>query len=138
MKRRLLVVLALLVTSIAAQTPQRRTTNLAALTAHPGFYHLHPVVVVGKLELRNSGELRLVDDAGSIRVIFKGSTPDDLAEVRGEFWDIGRMSADDPRLAGYDLRTTFQIDPESGWPKPGQVHALMASAVAPAQPPLAP
>jgi hypothetical protein len=137
--KRLLVILGVLITSVAAQTPQRRTTNIAALLAHPGFYHLHPVVVVGKIELRNSGEMRLVDDtAGSLRVIFKGSVPDELAEVRGEFWDIGRMNADDPRLAAYDLRTTFQVDPESGWPKPGQVHALMASAVAPAPPPLAP
>ena len=23
-----------------------------------------------------------------------------LDEVRGEFWDLGRMNADDPRLAG--------------------------------------
>jgi hypothetical protein len=136
--KRLLLILGVLITSVAAQTPQRRTTNLAALAAHPAFYHLHPVVVVGTLELRNSGELRLVDDSGSIRVIFKGSIPDELAEVRGEFWDIGRMSADDPRLASYDLRTTFQIDPENSWPKPGQVHALIASAVAPAPPPLAP
>ena len=39
-----------------------------------------------------------------MRVLFKGSAPDGLSEVRGEFWDLGRMNADDPRLAGYDLR----------------------------------
>ena len=88
------------------------------------------MVLVGKLELRNSGEMRLADDAGSVRVIFKGSIPDELAEVRGEFWDLGRMNADDPRLASYDLRTTFQIDPDGGWPKPGQIGVIMASAVA--------
>ena len=27
--------------------------------------------------------------------------------MRGEFWDLGRMNADDPRLAAYDLRKTF-------------------------------
>ena len=75
------------------------TTNIAALLAYPGFYHLHQVVVVGKLERRGLGELRLVDESGSVRVVFKGSEPDELAEVRGEFWDLGRMSADDPRLA---------------------------------------
>jgi hypothetical protein len=136
--KRLLVVLGLLITTVAAQTPQRRTTNIAALLAYPGFFHLHQVVVVGKLERRGSGELRLVDETGSVRVVFKGSEPDELAEVRGEFWDLGRMSADDPRLAKFDLRTTFQVDPESGWPKAGQVTVLMAGAVAPAPPPLAP
>jgi hypothetical protein len=136
MKR--LAILALLVTSVAAQTPARRTTNVAALLAHPGFYHLHPIVAVGKLERRTAGELRLVDEAGSVRVVFKGSEPDELAEVRGDFWDLGRMNADDPRLAGYDLRATFQIDPDGGWPRPGQIGVIIANAVAPAPPPLAP
>jgi hypothetical protein len=136
--KRLVVLGVLLATSVAAQAPQRRTTNIAALLAHPGFYHLHPVVLVGKLELRNSGEMRLVDDAGSVRVIFKGSIPDEPAEVRGEFWDLGRMNADDPRLASYDLRATFQIDPDGAWPKPGQIGVILAGAVAPAAPPLAP
>ena len=136
MKR--LVVLALLFTSVAAQAPQRRTANIAALLAHPGFYHQHAVIVVGKLERRNSGELRLVDDAGSVKVVFRGSEPDELAEVRGEFWDLGRMSQDDPRLANYDPRTTFQIDPNTNWPKPGEVGVIMAGAVAPAPPPMAP
>ncbi len=130
--KRLVVLGLLLVNAVAAQAPQRRTTNIAALLAHPGFYHFHPVVVVGKLELRNSGEMRLVDDAaGSVRVMFKGSIPDEPAEVRGEFWDLGRMNADDPRLASFDLRATFQIDPDGGWPKPGQVGVIMAGAVAP-------
>jgi hypothetical protein len=124
--------------AVSAQTPQRRTANVSALITHPAFYHLHPVVAVGKLERRDSGELRLTDDSGSVRVVFKGSVPDDLAEVRGEFWDLGRMNADDPRLAGYDLRTTFQIDPEGSWPRAGQVTALMATAVAPSPLPLAP
>jgi hypothetical protein len=136
--KRLVVLGVLLTTTVAAQAPQRRTTNIAALMAHPAFYHFHPVVLVGKLELRNSGEMRLVDDTGSFRVIFKGSIPDELAEVRGEFWDLGRMNADDPRLAKYDPRTTFQVDPDAGWPKPGQIGVIMANAVAPAAPPLAP
>ena len=130
--------LILIAATLSAQTPQRRAANVAALLAHPAFYHLHPIVAVGKLERRDSGELRLTDDGGSVRVVFKGSVPDELAEVRGEFWDLGRMNADDPRLAGYDLRTTFQIDPEASWPRAGQVTALMATAVAPSPLPLAP
>ena len=52
------------------------------------------------------------DDSGSIRLVFKGNAPDGLDEIRGEFWDIGRMKPDDPRLSGYDLRATFNIDPD--------------------------
>jgi Bacterial Ig-like domain len=135
---RLLLVFLVLAASVSAQPPPRRATSIAALIAHPAFHHLHSIVAIGRLTLRDSGELRLIDDDGSVRVVFKGSAPDDLAEVRGEFWDLGRMNADDPRLAGYDVRATFQIDPEGSWPRPGQVTAIVATAVAPASPPLAP
>jgi hypothetical protein len=138
MQRLVAGTLILIAATVSAQTPQRRTANVSALLTHPAFYHLRPIVAVGKLERRDSGELRLTDEGGSVRVVFKGSVPDDLAEVRGEFWDLGRMNADDPRLAGYDLRATFQIDPEGSWPRAGQVTALMATTVAPSPLPLAP
>ena len=60
------------------------------------------------------------DDTGSIRVLFKDGSPEGLSEIRGEFWDLGRMNHDDPRLSGYDLRTAFQIDPDAPWPRPGR------------------
>jgi hypothetical protein len=138
MQTRLVLLIVILAATVGAQPPQRRTTNVAALLAHPAFYHLQPIVAVGKLERRDSGELRLADEGGSVRVVFKGAVPNEAAEVRGEFWDVGRLNADDPRLAGYDLRAAFQIDPEGSWPRPGQATAVIASAVAPASPALAP
>ncbi len=71
-------------------------------------------------------------------MIHQGNTPEGLAEVRGEFWDLSKFGADDPRLVGYDLKRTFGIDPEGAWPRAGQVTALIASAVAPATAPSAP
>jgi hypothetical protein len=114
-----------------AQPTARRATNLAMLKAYPGFYHGRPIVVVGNVALEGT-QLRVSDDNASIHVIFKGSAPDGLDEVRGEFWDIGRMKADDIRLSGYDLRATFKIDTESPWPRPGEVTAIIATAVSPA------
>jgi hypothetical protein len=139
MLRRTLALLVATAAVVSAQPSARRATNIAALTAHPGFYHLRPVVVVGTLSLLDSGERRLRNDDGSLRVLFKdSSSAEGLAEVRGEFWDLGRMNADDPRLTGYDLRTAFQIDPEAAWPRPGQVTALIATAREAASPPAAP
>jgi hypothetical protein len=115
----------------------RRATNIAALLAYPGFYHLRPIVTVGTISLKDD-QLRVSDDAGSLHVIFKGSAPDGLDEVRGEFWDVGRMKLDDPRLSGYNLRTAFGMAPEAPWPRPGEVTAIIASAVSPARPPAAP
>ncbi|MGH9143916.1 MAG: Ig-like domain-containing protein, partial [Vicinamibacterales bacterium] len=59
------------------------------------------------------------------------TAPDGLDEVRGEFWDLGRMKADDIRLSTYDLRQTFKIDPDAPWPRPGDVTAIVATAVSP-------
>jgi hypothetical protein len=131
-KRTLLVVLALTAGALA-QTATRRATNLGALLAFPGFYHTRPVVIVGTVAVKNN-ELRISDDNGSMHLIFKGSAPDGLDEIRGEFWDVGRMKPDDPRLASYDLRASFHMDPEAPWPRPGEVTAIIASNVTPTTP----
>ncbi len=114
-----------------AQPAMRRATNLATLLAYPGFFHGRPIVIVGTVGI-DKDQLRLSDDNGSIHLLFKGTAPDGLDEVRGEFWDIGRMKADDPRLNTYDLRQTFKMDPDAPWPRPGDVTAIVATAVSPA------
>jgi hypothetical protein len=127
----LTVALAIAVTAIAdAQPATRRATNLAALLAYPGFFHGRPILIVGKVGL-DKDQLRLSDDTTSIHLLFKGTAPDGLDEVRGEFWDLGRMKSDDIRLSTYDLRQTFKIDPNAPWPRPGEVTAIVATAVAP-------
>jgi len=138
MVRRIFVLAVLFAASLSAQPAVRRATNLAALTAHPAFYNARPIVVVGAVKLEDNGELRVTTDGASMRVVFKGSAPDGVDEVRGEFWDLGRMGADNPRLAGYDLKATFKFDPEGPWPRPGQVLAIIASAITAAEPVAAP
>jgi hypothetical protein len=95
-------------------------------------------MIAGELQLLGSGEMRLTSDGVSVRVLYQGSTPKGPAEVRGEFWDLGKFNPDDPRLASYDVRRSFGIDPEGAWPRAGQVTALIASAIVPATPPSAP
>jgi hypothetical protein len=134
------VVLACLMvaSTVVAQPTSRRATSLAALLNYSSFFQLRPVLLVGTLKLHDSGELRVSDETGSLLVVFSGPAPNGLAEVRGEFWDLGRMRIDDPRLGAYDLRRTFQIDPEGAWPRPGQVMAIVASAIATVATPSAP
>ena len=134
---RLVATLAAVVvgSSVLAQPSARRATNLSALLNYPAFYQMRPVVLVGTVALRDNGRIQVTDETGSLQVIFKGTPPDGLAEIRGEFWDLGRMNADDPRLATLDVRTMFGIDPETPWPRPGQVLAVMATAMTPVTPP---
>lgn len=136
MKRTFALLLAIAAT-VSAQPLTRRVTNLATLLAYPGFFHGRPIVIVGQVGIDND-QVRVSDDNGSIHLIFKGAAPDGLDEVRGEFWDIGRMKPDDIRLSTYDLRQTFKIDPEAAWPRPGDVTAIIATAVAPAVTPAQP
>lgn len=137
--KRLLALSLLAAASVYAQSgATRRATNVAALLAQTEFFHNRPVVVVGEMALLDSGEYRLSSEGASIRVISKGNTPEGLVEVRGDFWDLGKFNADDPRLVSYDLKRNFGIDPEGSWPRVGQVTALIASTVAPATPPSAP
>ena len=97
---RRLPLLFLLVTATLSAQPgaARRATNVAALLAHPAFFHMRPVVVVGELKLLDTGELRLTSESLSLRIIHQGNTPEGAVEVRGEFWDLSKFSADDPRL----------------------------------------
>src|SRR5262249_32747093 len=122
----------------SAQPAARRATNIAALLAYPSFFHERQIIVVGTIKTQTNGELRVSDDAGSIRLVSKGSAPDGVNEIRGEFWDLGRMKPDEPRLSMIDLRATFHLDPEAPWPKSGEVTAIVASRVPPASPPPAP
>ena len=135
---RLLLLALLLAATASAQPTVRRATNLAALVAYPAFFHLRPITIVGEIGLKRSGELRVTSGGTSMLVVSKEAPSDGLGEIRGEFWDIGRMDGGDPRLAGYDLKATFGVDREGAWPRPGQVTALVASAVAPTDSPTAP
>jgi len=130
----LLVVIA---ATASAQPAARRATNIAALLAYPGFYHLHQVVILGTVALQN-GQLHVSDEAGSIFIVTTGNAPDGVDEIRGEFWDLGRMKPDDPQFAGRDLRASFGIDPEGAWPRPGETTAIVATAITSAAPPPTP
>ena len=137
--RKLVLFLVLVATAVSAQpTTTRKATNLAMLLAYPSFYHGRPIVIVGEVKTENNGQISVADDNGSIHLLSKTGAPEGLDEIRGEFWDLGRMSPSDIRLTSYDLRTTFKIDPEGAWPKAGEVTAIVATAVTPATPPLAP
>jgi hypothetical protein len=121
-----------------AQPSPRRTTNISSLSAYPGFFHGRPITIVARVASNANGQVTASDPGGSIRVIAQGEAPDGLDEIRGDFWDIGRMRPDDPRLSAIDARAEFHLDPEDPWPKPGQVVAIVSASVIAASPPPAP
>jgi hypothetical protein len=129
-KRTLLLIL-LAAVSASAQPLTRRATNVETILAYPGFFHARPVLIVGTVSSKPNGDLAIGDEAATVRLIAKGNAPDGLDEVRGEFWDVGRMKPDDPRMTN-EMKAAFRIDPEAAWPRPGVVTAIIATAVSPA------
>src|SRR5689334_2858849 len=106
------LVLAVLSAATGAQPATRRATNIATLQAFPAYYHGRQVVLIGQVATENNGAIRATDRLSSVQVVFKGSAPDGNDEIRGEFWDLGRMKPDEPRLANIDLRRSFGVDPD--------------------------
>lgn len=135
--RRALLIACALSALVAAQPQTRRATNLAMILAYPGFYHGRPIVIVGTVGLVDN-RLKVSDEAASVVLVFKGNAPDGVDEIRGEFWDVGRLKPDDPRVTSLDLRGTFHLDPDGPWPRPGEMTAIVATAVTPAPPALSP
>jgi len=124
--------------SADAQPAARKATNIAAILAFPNYFHGRPVLFVGTVAVTPEVRLKVSDDFGSLDLVVKGNAPDGLDEIRGEYWDIGRMKPDDIRLHAYDIKTTFHFDPEGAWPRPGEVTAVIATAVSPATLPASP
>ncbi len=139
MRKHSALLLVALAATVSAEAPAvRRASNVAALTAFSAFYQARPVLIVGTISQQDNGDVRVSDGTGALRIIVKGDAPDGLGEIRGDFWDIGRMNPEDPRLASFDLQRTFHMDPEAAWPRPGQIMALVASTVTPTSTPTSP
>ncbi|MDR1990672.1 MAG: Ig-like domain-containing protein [Acidobacteriaceae bacterium] len=136
-KRALLLVVLVGVT-LTAQTQPRHATNLMMLVAQSGYFHGRPVTVVGDIKVEDSGALKISAEGSSLPMLAKNGAAEGLSEVRGEFWDLGRMNADDPRLHGYDLKRAMGIDPEGAWPHAGTALALVLTATQAATTPTAP
>ena len=90
----------------SAQPTARVAANIPLLVKYPGFYHLKSIIVRGELVTTGSQPILLGPDGDqSVKVAFSENQPaDGLVEVRGTFWDIGRMTADEPRFAGFDVQ----------------------------------
>jgi len=126
--------------ALIAQPTTRVAANIPALLAYPTFYHLRSIIVRGELATRTDRvELLPPDGDRGVDVVFRdGHPPDGLVEVRGVCWDVGRMIADDPHFAGFDIQAFLDTRTRGSWPKPGELIVVSASDVTPATPPPAP
>jgi hypothetical protein len=106
-----------------------RTTTLAALTAHPLFFHRQRARVQGEVLVEAGGQVVYLTDGA--RRIFLGDpggravATGDRFEVTGTFWDVGRLQPDDSRLPSYDFQAIARAALSRDWPNPGEMLILL-------------
>ncbi len=87
-----------------AQGPGRIATTAEALVTFPVFFHGKHVAVRGAVT--ETGQLtQLAGTTKPIFIFWRERPPRSDGEIRGEFWDLGRMEDNDPRFSAYDFRT---------------------------------
>jgi hypothetical protein len=119
------------------QPSTRKVTTVTAIRNFAGFYHSQAVVVRG--ELRGPETRPTLSSAeDTIPLLGRESLPQPgTYDVRGQVLDIGRLSADDPRLSGVDLRP-LGIESNDRWPRQGEIVVLRVASLEKAEPPPAP
>jgi hypothetical protein len=133
-----------------AQGPGRAATTPAALRASPVFFHGKQIAVLGSVV--ETRDLYRLEPHGSKEAT---TAPPDLAskpiyvywrerpsrsdgEIRGEFWDLGRLTEGDSRFASVDFRPLLESLNQGRWPGRDQVFVILNASLAESTLPQAP
>lgn len=125
------------VAALVAQAPERIATTAEALVASPLFFHGKRVVLRHPLRETN----RLVELEGTAKPVYicwREPPRASEGEIRGEFWDLGRMLEGDERLASYDFRPVIEAANNGHWPGRDQIFVLLGATFVPGPPPVTP
>lgn len=130
----LTALLLLLAATAAAQPATRFATTIEALTRFPLFFHGKQVVVRGTATrpAQDVVTLRAAEGDRPVFLLRRGGEAGEEGpvEVRGDFWDLGRLSQDDPRLSGIDVQRLLERVSEGRWPAQGQTPVIVVQATA--------
>jgi hypothetical protein len=128
-------------TTLSAQPSTARVaTTVESLIAAPVFFHGKQVVV--RHDVEPAGQFwRLAATAKPVYVFWRGAPESKSdAEVRGDFWDLGRIERSDPRFASLNLQSIVDTTLNGNWPGRDQVfviaNATTADSPLPAEPTL--
>jgi hypothetical protein len=124
--------------TLAAQAPGRIATTADALVATPVFFHGRQVVVRQPI----TGSLDLARLEGTSKPVFlfwkeQPSVARD-AELRGEFWDLGRLQPDDARFSNYNFERVLETASSGQWPPRDRVFVILSATLTEAPLPPAP
>ena len=116
-------------------TATRKATTIAALLAHPAFFHGQPIRLQGHATPLDQGSLQLFANEQSLTVLLASGggaaaeSPKERIELVGTFYDLGRLDANDVRLGRYDVRGLSQRLVHKDWPSIGELPVVIAETV---------
>jgi hypothetical protein len=127
-----------LVSVVSAQPTTRIATNVEALTATPVFFHGRQIVV--RQPITGSVELTRLDSTSKPIFVFLKEPPGAVRdpELRGEFWDLGRIQQDDSRFANYNFEKVLEAVSAGQWPARDRVFVILNATLSEAPLPPAP
>lgn len=112
----------------AAQGQGRTATTSAMLLEFPFFFHGKQVVV--RQPVTTEREVtRLADTAKPIFVFWRERPARSDGEVRGEFWDLGRIDESDSRFSAYDFRGLIETINQGRWPGREQLFVIVGATM---------
>jgi hypothetical protein len=106
-----------------------------ALVAYPVFFHGQPVLVHAEIAMVDQAPWALYGDQ-RLRLIGTaepGGEGSRLHEIRGTFWDVGRLEPTDPRLRDHDIERLSQSLFGKDWPGIGELPILIVESVQPVE-----
>jgi hypothetical protein len=124
--------------SAAAQSPATRiATTAGTLLGFPFFFHgkqivvRHPIVTERELT-------RLDGTAKPVYVFWRERPSRSEGEIRGEFYDLGRLEEGDSRFSAYDFRALVDAVNQGRWPGRDQLFVIVGATMMESPPPSAP
>ena len=126
----LALALTLAALTAGAQPPERIATTADALIADAIFFHGKRVAVRHAVRQKD-GLTELDATAKPIFVFWKDQPSGSDGEIRGEFWDLGRLEEGDQRVSSYDFRAMLDTANNGRWPARDQMFVLLGATFVP-------
>ena len=136
-----LIVLALAAgATVSGQPPGRYATTTGALRAAAVFFHGKQIAALGsivesrgmyRLEAPSRGDAPAAPAAPGqgVYIYWRDRPARTSGEIRGEFWDLGRLSDNDPRFTQYDFKALLENINEGRWPGRDQIAVILGATI---------
>ncbi len=125
-------VTAVAVLVASAQPPRRIATTAAELVASPVFFHGKQVVI--HAQVTSATDTTRVDGTPKpLFIVWRDRGTRAAGEIRGDFWDLGRLQEGDSRVAGIDFQPVLEAATQGRWPARDQVFVITRAALVDAE-----